>query len=307
MLKRIGESFKKFGQAIGRSCYDMDFYREKRTEPWSQGLLYFLRLMTVVSIVTALFLGPVIYGGMSEFGRYIGERVPDGASVTLSQGQLSAALDMPLELSEPDDEGGALIIDTTYEGLDFPRDRLGEDGLLVGRDAMFLRQNGFEERTYNLKEFPDFSVNKNQVLGWIRAYTWPLTFGLSVGLALIFFLGVSFGNVLFVLFGALVAMLMARVWRVRLEYREWLSVSFYAVTLPIALGMVFDSLGWTQVPVFPVVFFMIIAAVVADERARSATSVPPPTPPSLDDLNDPPVEPPSQPEPPAEPPPTEPK
>lgn len=300
MIKKIGQSLKRFGMAIGRSCYDMDFYREKRAEPWPRGLLYLVRLMTLVSIVTALFLGPVIFGGLSGVGQYVTERVPDGASITLNQGELSAALPMPLELSDSEETGGSVIIDTTYEGLDFPRDRLGDDGLLVGRDAMFLRQNGFEERTYNLKEFPDFSVNKHQVLDWVRAYTWPLTFGLTIGLALMYFLGVTLGNVLFVLFGALVAMLMARVWRVRLPYAEWVSVSFYAVTLPIALGAVFDTLGWTQVPVFPVVFFMIIAAVVADERARSATKVPPPVGTSPDDRPEPSM-PDDRPEPPAEP------
>lgn len=290
------QRFRLFGQAVVRSCYDMEFYRRAREERWTRGLTYFLKLMLLVTIVTAMFLAPTILSGLGQLREYISEKVPDGATLSIDGGQLHTNLTQPLNLGSKDE---AVVIDTSVTGMDFPRQRVGQNGLLIGQDAIFMRQNGTEERTYSLSEFPKFSVDKAGALDWLERAVVPTAIVLTLVLSLFYFFGVSIGNLLFVLIGAALTQLFARLWRVQLEFRQALAMALYAITLPMAVGALFDSLGWRQVPVFPVVFFMIMAWAVADERTRQlgAAPVPPPDAPLL-----PPWGPPSEGPPPSEPP-----
>ena len=254
-----------FGQTVVRSCYDMDFYRQVREGRWSQGLTYFLKLMVLITVVTAMFLAPTILSGLGQLREYIDSKVPDGATIEIDDGQLSTNLSQPLDIGSKDEP---VVIDVSVTGMDFPRERVGANGLLIGRDAIFMRQDGSEERAYALKEFPEFSINKARALSWLERSVVPTAIVLTLLLSLFYFLGVSIGNLLFVLIGAALTQLFARLWRVRLDFRSALAMALYAITLPMAAGALFDSLGWHQVPVFPVVFFMIMAWAVADERTR---------------------------------------
>lgn len=253
----------------------MEFYREVRTRPWTGGLRYFLVLMAVLAVVMTLALGPVVYVGLRGIGHYVEGKIPDGSSVTVSRGQLSAALPMPFVLFEeastvPFPNRQKIVLDTAVTGLGMPRETIGENGVLIGRDAVFLRSPA-EERTYPLKNFPDLSLNKRQVTDWVGRHVLPVSLSLTVGLGLLYLLVVVFGNLAFVLFGSLLIRIFARILKVTgPDFRQWLACGLYAVTWPLFLSAVFNALGLRAVPVFPVVFFMIMASVLADERNGGA-------------------------------------
>ncbi|MBN1585007.1 DUF1189 domain-containing protein [Candidatus Uhrbacteria bacterium] len=273
-IRKFCDRLCDFGRTVWKSFYDMEFYRQVRTGPWVRGLVHFMKVSAVFALVMAAVSGPAAYVGLREISRQVTERVPENASLSLAGGQLSAALPMPFVVFGDDGEGGAgaVVLDTSVTGLDMPRDRVGEGGVLIGQEAVFFRSKS-EERTYPLGEFPSFSVNRRQVTDWIARFSLPVSFGLAVGIGLMHFMAVFFGNFLFVLFGAGLACLFGRIFRIRLHYRQWLAVGFYALTLPLILSAFFDVIGWRTVPVFSVVFFMILASVMADERARG-TKIP---------------------------------
>jgi hypothetical protein len=276
-----------FGRMLGRSCYNMEFYRSVRIRPWTEGLFYFLKLMAVVTLVVTAVAGPAIYGGLDKLRQYVTDKVPDSGSLTLSGGQLAAVLPMPVDFSSGPEE--RFILDTSVVGLDVPRERIGDNGVLIGRDAIFMRSSGTEDRIHALKDLPSFSVNKRSLLGWLDRFILPIAVGLTLLVAVFTFLAESVGYLTFILMAALFAMLLSRFWKVSLEYSKWLAVSLHAVTLPLILASAFDLLGWNRVPVFPVVFFMILASVMADERASG--TIPPEKAPTVPDGSKPPFAP----------------
>jgi hypothetical protein len=273
-IKRSVDALGRFFVTVVRSCYDMEFYRAVRVRPWTRALSYLVLLQLAIGGLGAALVAPTVLRVKDEVAGAIDRRFPDGAELRVRSGKLIANFPTPLEVGTDD---LPVVIDPSHVGMSPPeRFEDKENGMLVGGDAVFAWQRGTQWRTYPLSEFPDGTLTKRQALDWIAAYATPILLAgivLATGFYVIF---VSIGGVLYVAIAALAAMLLGRLWKVRLPYGRWFAVGLHAVTLPILVNIASGAAGVDIPFAFTFITFMFFFAVVADERSNPVAPDAPP-------------------------------
>lgn len=272
LVNRIG----RFFVTVVRSSYDMELYRDIRHAPWTRALRYVVAFHATVVLLGALAAAPGLAHTVRDIERGIARLMPDGARVTVQAGVFSTTLPTPYRFGDGK-PAFPVVVDAGYAGFAPPPEFGEEGGLYVGREAIFLADEG-AWRTYPLKDSPDFSYGKEDVLEWMRAYALPVAFAGYVLLAVLFFALSLFSSAAFAVFMALAATALGRLSGIGMRYEQWLSVSFHAVTLPYLANLAFVA-GGARVPfVFTVIYALFIVAVVVDERTSPVGPPEPPTP-----------------------------
>lgn len=264
-FKRFGGALKRFGIEIWRSCWDLEFYRTVRVESWTRGLRYLLAFGAVAAVLAAVAFLPPLVMAYGKARSYLASNLPAGTELAVKQGQFSTNLSAPYNLG---DANLPFVVDSGVTGLDFPESLRADAGVLVGRDAIFLKESASERRVVALKEFPEFSVTKETALRWVDAYgPW-----FTAGIALFGLVGGYVGSLIalaaFILLNGALAWLFGRLWRLNLRYDQWVAVASRAVTLPIIVDAGFGAFRLEVPYAFSFIFFMFVVAVIADERQR---------------------------------------
>ena len=270
-LKLILASLSSFLRTVIRSCYDMELYRGVRTSLAAAAFRYFAALNLLLVILVLCDLTPAAFVGLRDLRSFVSDKLPSGASLTLKAGQMSSGLPQPFALG---DDRTPVVIDTGLTGLEPPASFTAETGVLVGRDAVFIKRAAGDVRTSPLKDLPDFSVTRDQALGWLaRGAGWVLALALLF-FALVYYFASLLGGAVFVIVMSPLALFIGRLWKLRLSYWQWVAVGFHAMTLPALVNWLFDEFGSTVPLAFTFLFFMVIVAVIADERASPVDGQP---------------------------------
>lgn len=274
-------SLKKFARVFAKSCYDMEFYRGVRMSPWTQALKYFIRLHVLVAAIMslALFL-PGMLRLTGEVRAYVA-KFPAEASFEMKEGRFSTNLVQPYVFAETE---VPVIIDTSVEGTDFPallKERATKDGgLLVGRDAIFIMRGEAELRTMTMKDYPNVTLTRADVDAWLVKYSWLAVIGMTLLFLLASGAAMTLSNAGYAMLMAWLAMLAARLWKVRLTFAQWAAICLHAVTLPLIV-MVGLVLADIQIPyAFTFILAMFLGAVIMDERQRPVEQPPKDEPPA---------------------------
>ncbi|MDD5251440.1 MAG: DUF1189 family protein [Patescibacteria group bacterium] len=271
-MKNTAQNLKHLFRAIKHSCYDMEYYRGVRLAPWTEALRYFVSWCTLFAVIIALVTAPGILMLPSLARQQVEQRIPAEATAVMKGGQLQVSgVPTPLQLGS---EKSPFTIDTSVIGLEFPAQLDKPNAVLVGRDGFFATNDSGGRQIQPFKELPNFSVTRNQVTGWLGSWGILAALGLVLIVLLGIFVGSFLSSGLFAVFGAVVALLAGRLWKLQLEYRRWLAVAFHAITLPMLTEAVFSVLGLNVPLIYPLVFFMIIVAVSMDERNRPIMALP---------------------------------
>ena len=243
----------------------MQLYRDVRKRPWTYALGYATAFFAVVSLVLTLLVTPGSFTQLEDMRNSLSARLPDGATFELKGGQLETTLDPATELG---DAQFALIVDDTLTGNETPKAFENRVGMYVGRDTIFVREADGRLETMPLKDSPNLTVTKEGIMSWLGKW------GVAVVVALLLmfmFFGFVFsllGALTFVALTSLVALAASRLSRLKLDYRQWLAVGLYAVTLPTIVDFAFSAFGLDIPYVYTVLYFMFLFAIMTDERAR---------------------------------------
>ena len=260
-LKAIGH----FLSTVIRSCYDLDWYRIVRSRPWTASLAYLAKFCLLISVTAGLMFAPSFLVAAKELRQTIGQKIPDGAEFAVSRGVFSANVDSPLNLGNA---ASPLIIDASIEGLDLPENELSANGVVIGRNSVFVRKSKFEQRVYSLKEFPDVKITKAGIIGAFGTYAPPLAALLAVLVALGYFIGLFVSSLVYAVVFGVAAFAIGRIAGTALTYRQWRAFGCVAVTLPTLVGMALMIFG-VQIPfAFSFIFFAFAIAMIVDERGR---------------------------------------
>jgi hypothetical protein len=278
-MKKLLEKLGRFLNVVGKSCYDMEFYREVRTRPTAKALAYLAKFIVFLAVAGVLFFGPAAFRAVGEARQWIGKNLPDGASFQVADGVFSTGLPVPYKIGD----GDALVIDPGVLGGAFPTEAYPKARVIIGRDAIFFRGDDVELRTYLLKETPDISLTKERSLVWLDKYGTAVVAGALLLVAVLEAAVAFVGLAIYALTLALLALFAGRIWKIGLRYGQWLAVAFHAVTLPTLADIFIGSLGGRIPFSFSVLFVLFIGAVIADERSNPvAAAAPPPPPPPAD-------------------------
>jgi hypothetical protein len=197
---------------------------------------------------------------------FVSKSIPDGTSFSVKDGKFATTLPIPSTFKL--DQTAVVVVDTSLTGLDIPKDVPKDTAAIIGTDAVFLFNGENERRVRALKDFPNFEVTKEQMLGKLKTYgSWA-----AVGLLLILFLAylgtILAGNLLFVGVTSIMMMFAAKLWKVRMTVGQFAAVGFHAVTLPTLVDLLTVSFGLRIPYVFTGIYLLIMVAVVMDERNK---------------------------------------
>lgn len=281
-MANLSHRLSGFFRTVAKSCYDMEFYRGVRTSQVSAAFRYAVALHLLLMLVTMTFLTPMAFVAKSRVADYIRTELPENAEIAVTKGVMSTTLSVPYELGNDEMH---VVIDSSYEGSSFPDGALKTEGVLIGREHFFVRNSPNETHTYPLKDIPDGSLTRTQALDWLSGpATWVLALSLVAFAAMYWLL--FLGSTLFsVAVYSAISYGFGNLMKVRLRYGQWYAVGLHAVTLPMLAGLLLTALNVHIPYAYTVLFFLIIAAVIQDERNQPVSGAPgvtmaPPMPPS---------------------------
>ncbi|MFH2062846.1 MAG: DUF1189 family protein [bacterium] len=255
-----------FFRAIVRSCYDLEFYRSVRTGRLKSALLYAVGFWFLLSVVFSLTVAlPEALSLYREVSGAVSDGLPEGTSFEIRDDRFETNLAPGTEFFLGD---LVVVVDPTVEGKEFPLAFSDRTGAFVGRDTIFVRQQDGQRELIPFSDLPDVSVTREEMLD--QAGRWKTAFVVGVTVAVAVF-RLVFGFVALLIDAAVTALLalfIVRAWKLRLDYRQWLSVALYAVTLPSLLEYAFGLVSFGIPFASTVVYLMFILAVAMDERSR---------------------------------------
>ncbi len=265
------ERFATLVTDIGKSCYDVERYRAFRQRPWKDALRYlaaFLGLVVVATFVTFAVVAVPVPGRIVE---HLQTTLPDSITFTLAEGKLSVTgADVPLNVGTAE---MPFRIDTSVEGTVSAGD-VGEiDGIVIGHEAVFLVEDGATISAQPLTTLTDGSMTKSDVLTFLAENGTGAAIVAALLFAFFHALLLAVNAALLVVIGAWLSYAIGRMWRVGLSYRHWVAVGLHAVTLPILAEHLFWAMSWEVPFSFPFLYFMVMIAVLVDER-QSPTANP---------------------------------
>ncbi len=242
----------------------MEWYRGVRTRPVGDSFRYAAALFALFAALTIAVMAPGMVSLVGDIRAWTQSNLPDWAEFGVDHGQFYTSLAMPAEFKT---DGGRMVIDTTIAGMEFPP-ASADTIVVVGRDAVFIRDGVNNQQAVSFKDTPGFRTDKTAFLGLIDRWgPWLallilLLAGLGTFLALVAAEGV------FVLLTSGVIALFLRFGRTKLTFRQLLATGLHALTLPLVVDFVTGLFGLTLPFAFPFIYLMFFAAVLADERAR---------------------------------------
>lgn len=283
-------------RTIKKSIYDTDFYLAAKTERYSVALkhytIFILCLAFVIAIPLYVTLG-VVSSEIKEAGG-IRARVlalyPDELVLDVKDGRVTSNVEEPYMIAAPEEFAGEmnknLLVISTHSSI-VPADFDRYDTLaILGSDALWTRDAGRKkieiQRFDQLKHEP-FVINKEQATEWadmvLRIGKTILT-TLLILLPLLIFTALWSGYLLYLIFGACVIWLMAKIRKADLTYGQSYKIGLYLLTLPILYSML--TLIWPLTLLrVPFGFTLIFAAVAYTNLAPKKiieTVSPPSTP-----------------------------
>ncbi len=255
-----------FFSSFYHSLFDFEWLKALRTNrrgAWR----YFLTLVTVITILESLLFASVI-PALRLFRDSIEADIP-AFSATVADGRLSVTgLEQPFLFESPE-EDFAFLVDSTTTTLPTRMERYGTSlSVLADRFEVRSPAGGTERESFT--SFPSGTLTRDQV---VSAFRWITS---VKGIALIFvmtvvviFIGTFVFNLLVILFTAFITWLIARFAKRSWRFGELFTVGLYAITLPVALGVVLSLFGFAFSFIPRLAFLAFMAAMVLTKEKET--------------------------------------
>jgi hypothetical protein len=282
----------KFFRTIRDSVYNPIFYRQAIVGEGPSPIKYFFKLIATMSIVVAIssavsfFFWFSVIGGVDSFRSTALSLYPDALVLEYRDGHVTSNVDEPYLIPIPDRFKGAsdskedsyplenlLVIDTTHAIA--PEDLAQhKTAVILGGDALWYRDSdGIQVDTFASWKQEPFTVDRQMIGGLvdkIAKVLIPVSIVGFVLLPLIFFFAFSFGYLFYLLFGALIILIVAKIRKIDITYVRAYKVGLFLITAPIAFGLLRMVLPVLNVPFL----FSVILAGVAYANLAPADAAP---------------------------------
>lgn len=249
----------------------MERYRAFRAKPLSSAIRYFLAFSLVITVVVIVGFAPKMMDIFRIVRDDVVRMMPEGAEFMIKDGRFSTTIPTPYS---KDIGSLTLIMDDSLQGTELPEGAYEQDLIaIIGQDALFLVQDGFETQVHPFAGRGDVSVSRESLLDWFRTNTFTAMLSVLVVFGAVYFLFTLFGVGIYISVTSVFVLLLARLWKVRFRYATWVAIGMHAVTLPLAVDLVFDLFFRRLSVLFTVLYLMIIIAVIVDERSHPMKGV----------------------------------
>lgn len=261
---------------VGKSCYDMEFYRGVRTRPVRGAVRYaasFLGLLAGAVFLAAFLIAPTLPGRVAEV---LERGVPADATFEFRGDEFFSSLAPGTDLGGDD---MPVVIDASATRA-APGEHVPREGFLVARDGLVLMRGGTVDTSVAYRDMPDRRMTGAEITTAVRDEGMPFAVIASLLIALGHLFALVLQTALTVLLAAAVAWGVGGLFRLRMTFARWYAVALHAVTLPIIVDHAALLLGLPLHDVHGFLLLMVMAAVGADEYWTPAA---PDTTPATDD------------------------
>ena len=265
----------QFLRTIRKSIYDVDFYITAKTNSSTAALKYYTLFILCAAFIIAIPIY-VSFGIISSQIKETGDirtRVlalyPDELVLNFQNGHMTSNVEEPYAIPVPSEFAkktpkNLIVINTS--GSITPADFDRYDTLaILGGDAIWTRDT--QKDKIEIQRFDQFGkasviINKEKATEWtdiaFRIGKIFITI-LLVFLPLIIFVALWIGYLAYLLFGACIIWLVAKLRKVDLTYGQAYKLGLYLLTLPILYSIV--TMGPLTIFKIPFAFTLILAAV----------------------------------------------
>lgn len=250
-----------------RSLLDRIFYKEVAAGQHPLRLQYAGVLAAVFALVMTVIFAVSLYAVLIPEGRdFIKKNFPTDLIATLKSGELSINQSMPYKIplsssvssTSTVEHANFLVIDTGAEAtLDAPEKY--DTYLFINKTSMVAEKSSSEIRAYPLKEFPDFTLTHETVLGFFDAaakFAWIVPVCIFLFMTTFSFIGLLFT---YLFAGALLWIIM-RIASRKVLFANAFKVSMYAHTFIFILGLFLMAFSVEDFGFFSSVFLTVITA-----------------------------------------------
>ncbi len=276
-------------QNVVKSVYDPSFYRELIKGKTPGSFTYFLGLMLVFSVVLS-FRAYVSLGtwwvegnGISNVRESILSSYPDELVLEYRDGHVTSNVDEPYFIpmseslrdfvdSEKKSSANLLVIDTSHPIV--PEDIVRYDTVaILGNTALWVNdpEGGIQVNTFATLNKDPFTLDKGVVTGFVDGafrILKPITIVGLVLLPVLSILWFSISYVLYLLFGALLVLIVGKVRNIDLSYKQSYRLGFHLITVPVCYGLLTTMFPVLEIPlVFSIL--LVVAAYINLEPVKA--------------------------------------
>lgn len=234
-------------QALYLSFFSKDFYQDVRKNWKGTVFLYLLVLLALTWIPVMVSM----HAGLSAFvdneaPKYINQ-IP---KITIIKGEVSLDRPAPYTIIVPDTKAPLVVIDPS--GKITSLDQTPAFVLLTKTKFMTRQQNRAETRIYDLSQIQSFTIEQEQVNGWVQAFRKWFAF-----VAYPFALAFSYTyRIVQILLYAAIGMLFVSTLKTSLDYMDVVRLTAVAITPAVILNTAHSLLNF-HVPYFWLFCFLI--------------------------------------------------
>lgn len=259
---------------VQQSIYNPEFYRSLKEKPFSFSLKYFVSIAIFFSVlitaVVSIFVIPLTHRLIQNIGPEILEHIPKDMEVRITNGVMTTNIEEPFIISMPkrafERENfsfaglpkNLLVIDTAAAAI-LPTFHEYDTLVLFTKDAVLAGKKG-DVRVSSLTKMPPL-ITRQTVENFFEKLS--SSFGWIV-LALVFVLFLFAmiwmgGKLIYLFFGALVIMLIGKVKKFTMQYREAYRVGMHAITASIFFDIAIRLYAKQRIPfLFTVIMCVVI-------------------------------------------------
>ncbi len=277
----------EFFRTIRKSVYDRAFYVTAKTENFAVALKYYSLFIVCMAILVSIPLA-VSFGAWSSQVKTTGDIrtkalaiYPDELVLTFQDGQMTSNVKEPYAIPMPKEfnikELKNIIVINTNGSITPDDFNKYDTSAILGKDAVWIYDR--EKDKIEIQQFSKFNkgtfvLNKQKVTGWVDS---TLSIGKVVVTALFVFLPFIlfalfwFGYLTYLLFGAIIIWIVAKLRKTDLSYGQAYKLGLSLITLPI----LYTILTTWLLPMFkfPFGFTIILAAIAYANFGSTQTSM----------------------------------
>lgn len=245
-----------FLKKIKNSVYDPNYYTELLAKPFSYSLKYFLLLSLTLSIITVAILSfstiPKLSTSLNTLGQKILLYYPTELEITVKNGKASANVSQPYFIKTPSewqtdvktknsDIENILVIDTQTP--------FSIESFKRYKTACLLNQTSltcYDNKNIKITQLsPTFNMvlNKNVVSSFVEKCQPYLRFAFPFFLVIFFiaFFFLNTGHLFYLLFGALIIWLVAKIRKIKMNYKLSYRLGMHLMTAPILFSLLLEQ------------------------------------------------------------------
>jgi len=291
MINKMRKKLKTFFYTFKNSLLKPDYYREVLKAPFSFSLKYFLFLFSFLNFLTALTISLLLFQRVSPAIKTLQTKTveiyPQELKITIKKGQVSANVNQPYFIPLKADlfsgrikQGlenhpiqNILVIDTQSSASEIDK---YQTFALLTKDSIALRAENNEIRIHSLREIEDLTINREKIAQlWEKIAPFLSLIVPLISLLLLIFLPLfrTAFKFAYLLVFSLLALAVAKIFKLKINYRKALQLNLQAITVPTVIIALFEILGTRpNIPFFQTIillfFNLIIFTSLKEEKKK---------------------------------------